>query len=388
MDTQDRPDPLAVARDLGAAIAAASDTIEATRRIPAPLLTRLHDSRLFRMLLPRSVGGDQTPPGTYLSAIEEIARHDASVAWNVFVANSSALIAAFLDPAAARTIFADLPTILAWGPPNASRATAVAGGYRVSGTWDFASGCRNANWMGAHCHVVEADGSLRLNRYGRPLIRSLLFPVEQATLLDTWNTIGLRGTASDSYSVADLFVPEAYSTTREDPSLRRERGPLYAFTMQGLYAVGVASVALGIASAMLAEFIGLALRKTPRALARLADNAVVQADVARAEARLGSARAYLIETLSTIYASADGVAPIAVADRARVRLACTNAIQAATEVADLAYKGAGVDAIFPGSAFERRFRDMHTLSQQIQARGAHFESVGQILLGVPSEAFL
>ena len=82
------------------------------------------------------------------------------------------------------------------------------------------------------------------------------------------------------------------------------------------------------------------------------------------------------------------MAPIEVADRARVRLACTNAIQGAAEVADFAYKGAGVDAIFPGSPFERRFRDMHTLSQQIQARGAHFESVGQILLGVPPEAFL
>jgi len=82
------------------------------------------------------------------------------------------------------------------------------------------------------------------------------------------------------------------------------------------------------------------------------------------------------------------VAPIEVADRARVRLACTNAIQGAAEVADFAYKGAGVDAIFPGSPFERRFRDMHTLSQQIQARRAHFESVGQILLGVPPEEFL
>ena len=110
--------------------------------------------------------------------------------------------------------------------------------------------------------------------------------------------------------------------------------------------------------------------------------------MARAEARLGSARAYLIETLTTIYAHADDVAPIEVADRARVRLACTNAIQGAAEVADFAYKGAGVDAIFPGSPFERRFRDMHTLSQQIQARGAHFESVGQILLGVPPDEFL
>jgi indole-3-acetate monooxygenase len=388
MDIQTRPDPVARARELAAEIAAAAEEIERTRRIPEALLGRLHDSRLFRMLLPRSAGGDETEPAVYVAAIEELGRHDASIAWNAFVSNSSALIAAFLEPAAISAIFADPRSLVSWGPPNSSRAKAVDGGYRVTGQWDFASGCRQARWMGAHCHVLEADGALRLNRFGRPTVRTLLFPASEATLLDTWRTIGLRGTASDSYRVDELFVSEAFSTTREDPTLRRERGPLYAFTMPGLYAAGVAGVAFGIARAMLSEFIALASRKAPRNLARLADNAVVQADVARAEARLGSARAYLIETLTTIYAHADDVAPIEVADRARVRLACTNAIQGAAEVADFAYKAAGVDAIFPGSPFERRFRDMHTLSQQIQARSAHFESVGQILLGVPPEVFL
>jgi alkylation response protein AidB-like acyl-CoA dehydrogenase len=340
------------------------------------------------MLLPRSAGGDETEPALYMAAVEEVARHDASVAWNVFTSNSSALIAAYLEPAVVSAIFGDPHSLISWGPPGASRAQAVDGGYRLTGRWDFASGCRQARWMGAHCHVLEADGSSRLNRFGRPTVRTLLFPASEVTLLDTWRTIGLCGTASDSYRVDDLFVPEAFSSTREDPTLRRERGPLYAFTMPGLYATGVAGVAFGIARAMLSEFMALASRKAPRGLSRLADNAVVQADVARAEARLGSARAYLIETLTTIYAHAGDVAPIELADRARVRLATTNAIQGAAEVADFAYKAAGVDAIFPGNPFERRFRDMHTLSQQIQARGAHFEQVGQILLGVPPEVFL
>ena len=387
MDSHSRQDPLAAARDLGPAIAAASDAIEKARRIPEPLLSQLHNSQLLRLFLPRSVGGGQADPGTCLQVIEEFARNDASVAWNAFVANSASLIAPFLEPEVARTIFADPRTLIAWGPPNATRAKAIAGGYRLTGRWDFASGCRHANWMGAHCHVAETDGSLRLNRFGRPVIRTFLFPVEQATLIDTWNTIGLRGTASDSYSVADLFVPEAFSSTREEPELRREPGPLYAFTMQGLYAVGAAGVALGIARAMLDEFIVLAIRKSPRALSRLADNAVVQADVARAQARLCSARAYLLDTLASIYAQADDIEPIGIPDRARVRLACTNAIHGAIEVADYTYKAAGVDAIFPGSPFERRFRDIHTLSQQIQSRTAHFEAVGQVLLGMPPEVF-
>ena len=388
MDIKTPLDHAARARDLGPEIDAATGEIERTQRFPETLQERLHDSRLYRMLLPRSAGGDQIEPAMYFAAIEELARHDASIAWNVFGANSASLIAAYLEPAASRAIFADPRSVVAWGPPNALRAQAVEGGYRLTGKWDFCSGCRQANWLGAHCHVQEKDGTLRLNRFGQPTVRTLLFPAREATLLGNWQTIGLRGTASESYSVNDIFIPEAFSSTREDPELRRERGPLYAFTMQGLYATGVAAAASGIARAMLSEFVALASRKSPRGLNRLADSAVVQAEVARAEARLGSARAYLIETLTAAYANADDMAPIDVADRARVRLAATNAIRAAEEVADFAYKAAGVDAIFPGSPFERRFRDMHTLSQQIQARGAHFEAVGQILLGVPPEVFL
>jgi alkylation response protein AidB-like acyl-CoA dehydrogenase len=207
-------------------------------------------------------------------------------------------------------------------------------------------------------------------------------------LLHTWDVIGMRGTASDSYTLTDLFVPEAFSTTREDPTLRREPGRLYAFPMQGIYAVGVAGVACGIARAMLEAFKQLAQSKAPRNLGRLADNAVVQTNVAQLEARLGAARAYMVETLSSIWESADDTGVIDIPERARVRLACAFVIQTAEAVADYAYKAAGTSAIFLGTPFERRFRDMHTLSQQIQSRSSHFEAVGQILLGIkPSGSF-
>lgn len=388
MNMQARSDVLMRVAALSSEVAATADTIEATRRIPEPLLGHLHDARLFRMLLPRQFDGDEFDPGSYLLAIEVLASEDASTAWNIFVGNSSALIAPFIDATSAHTIYSDPRSVISWGPPNACKANAVDGGYRVSGRWDFSSGCRQANWMGAHCQVVEADGSLRLNAAGRPLIRTLLFPREQATLLDTWNTIGLRGTASDSYEVQDLFVPEAFSGTREEPQLRTVAGPLYAFPMQGIYAVGVAGVALGVARAMLTTFAELAQRKTPRGRSRLADQNAVQAQVAKAEAILGAARSYLLTTLDDIYTHADDMDIISVPDRARVRLSATHAILGAIEVADGIYKSAGVDAIFPGSPFERRFRDTHTLSQQIQARDAHYEAVGQVLLGVPPDVFL
>src|ERR1700681_4724830 len=119
MDIQTRPDPVARARELGAEIAAAADEVERTRRIPEALLGRLHDSRLFRMLLPRSAGGDQTEPAVYVAAIEELAEHDASIAWNAFALNSSSLIAAYLEPAVNHAIFANPSSAAAWGPASA-----------------------------------------------------------------------------------------------------------------------------------------------------------------------------------------------------------------------------------------------------------------------------
>src|ERR1043166_5507039 len=164
--------------------------------------------------------------------------------------------------------------------------------------------------MGAPGHVGGPDGAIGGDARGKPIVRPLLFPAREATILDTWNTIGLCGTGSESYRVTDVFVPEAFSALRADPTSRREPGPLYAFTMPGLYAVGVAGVVLGIAQAMFEAFVALAGTKAPRGLARLADNAVVQAEVARCEARLGAARAYLIETLASVYAPADEIQPI------------------------------------------------------------------------------
>src|SRR5215469_14789347 len=103
-----------------------------------PLLSLLHAARLSRMLLPRAVDGDEIEPWAYFDAVMEVSRHDGSVGWNIFVANSSALIAPFLGREPMHTIFGDPRAIVAWGPPNESTATAVPGGYRVSGRWDFA----------------------------------------------------------------------------------------------------------------------------------------------------------------------------------------------------------------------------------------------------------
>jgi alkylation response protein AidB-like acyl-CoA dehydrogenase len=149
-------------------IVAEADAIERGRRLTEPVVEELHQARLFRMLYPRSVGGDEGEPAVYIDAVGELARADGSVGWCTSIANSTGLFAPYLEPEAARTVFGPPRATCAWGPPNECRGIAVPGGYRVTGRWDFASGCRHASWMGAHGTVVEADGSLHLNNFGRP----------------------------------------------------------------------------------------------------------------------------------------------------------------------------------------------------------------------------
>jgi len=375
------------AHRLGPLIAANAEVLERLQRLPPPLAEALHESRLLRLLLPRSLGGEQTPPGDYFRAIEALGRYDGSVAWNAFVANSAALIAPFMAEPAARAIFSDPKAVVAWGPPNRNRAYVVPGGYRLSGTWGFASGCRLATWMGAHCVVKEPDGSTRLGPLGTPAVVSFLFPASEATIHDDWGPTGLRGTGSCSYTLERVFVPDGYTGTREAPEAHRDRDPLYAFPQQALYAVGVAGVAQGIAGAMLDAFRALAAEKSPRGVGRLADQALVRHQVALAVAKLGAARAWLLDIVDEVYERAPPEGAIGLEDRARVRLGCSYAIQMAVEVGDTVHRAAGVSAIFPDSEFERRFRDLHTLSQQIQSRLAHFESTGAVLLGHVPEVF-
>ncbi len=381
-------DPIARAQSLGPTISKAAEEIERTKLIPEVLLSKIHKARLARMLLPKLYGGDELDPGVYLLVLEEISGHDASVGWNLFVANSAALITPFVSSDTVRAIYDDERAIISWGPPDSQRAKVVDGGYILNGRWHFASGCRQATWMGAHCPIEEKDGSLRLNEMETPSITTFLFPIDKVAILDTWDTIGLRGTGSESYEVNDLFVPEAFTGTREQPEKRTINGPLYWFTQQGLYAVGVAAVALGVARAMLKAYMDLAKAKTPRGQSRLADQNSVHSLVAQSEARLSSGKAYLLNVLAEGVASADDYSVMAVSERARLRLATTNAILGSIEVADRIHKAAGVSAIFSGSGpFERRFRDIHTLSQQIQSRDGHFETVGRIMLGEPPSVF-
>jgi alkylation response protein AidB-like acyl-CoA dehydrogenase len=295
------------------------------------------------------------------------------------------MTAALLAPEIAREIFGEPRGILAWGP-GPGEARVAAGGYRVTANWSFASGSQHASWLGCHVPIAEADGTPRLRSDGTPVVRTMLFPKSQTKFTDIWHTIGLRGTASNQYEVNDLFVPEPYSVdvlSRRDGSLTREAGLLYRFSSLSLYAGGFAGVALGIARGMLKEFIVLARDKIPRgARNTLRNNNVIQAQVAQAEARLSSARGWLLHSFETITAAVEKRGHITLDERMVIRLASTFAIHTGVEVVDTLYQAAGATAIFNDNPFERRFRDIHSVAQQLQGRQQHFETVGQHLMGL------
>jgi len=377
-------DYLAAVRDIAPALAAAAEEIDRRRELPEAIVEGLIERGLFRLLLPRSFGGAELLPAQYVPIIEQIAGIDASTAWCINQNSGCSMTAALLAAEIAREMFGEPHGILAWGP-GPGEAQVIAGGYRVTASWSFASGSQHASWLGCHVPVIEADGQPRLRADGTPVVRTMLFPKSSTKFTDIWHTIGLRGTASNQYSVKDLFVPEAYSVdvlSRRDGTTR-EHGLLYRFSSLSLYAAGFAGVALGIGRAMLGHFIELARDKIPRgARNTMRNNNVIQAQVARSEARLSSARHWLLGSLDTITAAVAARGHITLDERMTIRLASTFAIHTSLEVVDVLYQAAGATAIFNENPFERRFRDIHSVAQQLQGRQQHFETVGQHLMGL------
>ena len=385
----DRPDYIARARSLEPALAAAADEIERNRELPTSIVSALIDNGLFRLLQPRSLGGGEIDPMTYTRVVEEIASLDASTGWCVEQANGCSMVAAFLEPEVAQEIFGPPDGIVAWGPVGPAELSVVPGGFRLTGAWNFASGSHHATWLGAHVVALGPGGAPLCRADGAEILRTLLFPKDSATMTDIWHVVGLRGTGSDRYSITDLFIPERHTVLRDPSIAPRERSRLYCFSSSNMYATGVAGVALGIARGMITDFTELATEKVPRgARQRLCENQVIQSQRAQAEARLGSARAYLLSSLAEIWEAVGETGELSLEQNTMIRLASTWAIDQAREVVNTLYHSSGATAIFDNRPFERRFRDMHTASQQAQGRQAHYETIGRVLFGLAPDTVM
>ncbi len=401
-------DWIARARALKPVLEAAAPRIEQAKSVPPEALEALHNAGMFRMTLPKSVGGAELDLATYAQVVAIIAEGDASVAWCVAQTAGCAMSAAYLDPEVAKEIFGPRDSVLSWGFANNQppcRAVPVKGGWIVNGAWTFASGNRISRWLGGHTQLCDENGTPRLRADGGPVERTMLFPRSSARVRDDlWDVMGLVGTGSDSYAVTDLFVPTKHSVVprcipsdqqlaegvkgEPDPE-RREQGILYRCSSQAAHQAGLTSVAIGIARAMLDSFIALAKKKSPSSATHsLRDDTWVQARIAQADAKISAASAWTVKLLEEAWQEAATQGEISFPLRVKIRLACTHQINEATDAVDMIFREAGATGIFNNQPFERRFRDMHTVAQQVQGSIARMQSVGRYYLGMQPQLFL
>jgi alkylation response protein AidB-like acyl-CoA dehydrogenase len=373
------------ARALAPLIHASRDEIEQERQLPRSLVEAMTEAGLFRMWVPRSLGGAEADVVTHLRTIEEVARADGAAGWNVAIGNNTGILAAYMpDMDTAREIFGDPRTILAGStnPRGQAVAVPVEGGYRLSGRWGVASGCQHASWLVGVCVVMEGDAP-RAGANGAPQPHAMLFPRTDASIIDTWHVGGLRGTGSHDIEVRDLFVPAARAFPLDLSGKPRETGTLYQIPLTALGALPLAAVATGIARAAIDALTELATAKTPYGTQKLLrERSMAQISVARAEGLLGAARAFLFETAAETWATVATRGELPRRQQAMLRLAGTHAVSSATQAVDLMYGAGGGSAIYTSSPLERCFRDIHTLTQHAMIAQTMEEPIGRVLLGM------
>jgi alkylation response protein AidB-like acyl-CoA dehydrogenase len=368
------------ARSLAVEFGRRAAEIEACRKLPVDIARQMGVAGFYRLFITESAGGLEVPPGVAAQIYEALAEGDASCGWVAFIGATTGLALARMPEAAVREVFATPETLIAGVFAASGKAVKVDGGFRVNGRWQWASGSCNAAWIGGGCTLIEGDKTL-VNSAGIPRNHMLLFRAAEVHSLDTWHTSGLRGTGSTDFAVHDLFVPEGRASGYLVKGLPDR--PLFRFPQFALLAQGVAAVAMGIARASLREFARIAgEKKRYGASVTLAHHPPVQIEVALAEARLRSARAFFYEAIETAWALAVQGASLPLEARRDLRLATTHALQASLQVVDAMYTLAGGSAVYENSPLQRHLRDVHVASQHIMVSSGTLETIGQLFLGV------
>jgi indole-3-acetate monooxygenase len=370
-------DAPAAVHEAAALAAEHAERTERDRRLAPEVVDAMRRADLFRLCVPRDLGGAEATPRALVEAVEALARADGSTGWCLAVTATSGVLAGYLDEEAAAEIYGQAG--IAVGGVFAPRGRAVAedGRLDVTGRWPFASGSPFCDWLMGGCITEIGPGS--------PELRLVIFPRDEVEIHDTWEVAGLCGTGSHDISVSGAGAPVSRSAavigTRP-----RHQGALYAFPLFGLLAVGIAGVALGIARGAMDDLLELAGAKTPEGSRRkLAERAAVQADTARAEASLRAARALMMDELDRGSAAAESSGETGTDVRAALRLSATHAVRAAAGVVDTCYELGGGSSIYARSPLQRRFRDVHVATQHMLISPATFELTGRLLLGLPTD---
>ena len=349
----------------------AADEIERLRELPDHLVGPMKKAGVFRLLIPRALGGLGATLPDFVAALETFAEADASTAWCISQGAVIATTSMWLPETSARELWSDPDCAIANGPPRGCEAAPDGTGYRVSGHWGFSSGSGHATYM---------HGALRRTSDGAWM--GAYFPKSAVTFHDNWQVAGLKGTSSLEFSVNDLEVAAEWMTDFRKPPI--DDGTLYRIPTALVFAVSFGSVAVGVARAGMNAAIDLAQGKVPGYSATtLKDDPDMQKMVGEAEMRWRAARAFLRETVSSVWEALASQDAIQDSQRIDLRMAGTNAIGDAATALDLAYTVAGSSAIYRANPLQRRFQDMHVITQHVQGRPAHYGVVGRYFLGHP-----
>jgi indole-3-acetate monooxygenase len=373
---------------LGPNIRGAGDEMEKMRRIPPQLAHAMKDAGVFGMVLPRSWGAPELDPLTQIRVIEALAIAEGSAGWCAMIGCDSGYVTAFLDEAVAHEMYPDISVATAATVTVTGQATPVPGGYRVNGRFPFASGCQHCEWVWVGCSVVQ-NGTPHVNAAGIPETRTCFVRLSECEILDTWYTTGLRGTGSHDLAVRDVFVPAERTFSFQDPNLVKRPGPLYAFPL--MFIAKGAAPALGIARHAIDVVIENAGRKPARRLLSgecverpklLREEVFVQESVARAEAKLGAARAYLFDVVGDLWATlVEGQKPSPI-QQARFITAYTHVVGECAEAVQLVFKASGGTAVYQSGALDRCMRDLLTMNQHLMGSLRTYEMAGRLLLGL------
>jgi alkylation response protein AidB-like acyl-CoA dehydrogenase len=353
----------------------AADEAERLRRCPPRIVELLHDTRLFDMMLPRAYGGLEESIPTMVRVLEELAVADASISWVVGIANGTGIISAHMDEPTARSLFVHRAVAggaqAPWG-----RAVRSGGGYRVTGRWPFASGCTHCTMLVGGCLVIPPDGGSAPPEY-----RLAVFPIDQVDIVDTWNVSGMRGTGSHDMEVKDVLVPEERMLGLN--TAPRIDGPTYRYPALGFLALTISPIPLGIARRAIDELVALAAGKTPMNIgSKLAERPFTHHEIARAEAILRSARAWMYEIMDDVWAKAVAGEEITASDRAMVRMACAHAALESVRAVEIAYTLGGGSSIYDDNVLQRCLRDVHTTTQHVMLAPTNYEPAGRAMLGL------
>ena len=361
-----------------------ADVMEAERCLPSDLARALMEAGVFRLGVPSAYGGPQLDPMGQVRVVEELSRLNGSVGWLSMIGSAASFMAAFLAPPVAQRLFGDTYSVAAGQLRPPQRADVVEGGYRVSGTWHFASGCQHATVLVCGSTVYE-NGQPRLLPSGQPETRVVLVPASAATIIDIWHTTGMRGTGSNDFRVENVFAPFEDSPDMTKPP--HCPGALYAFPP--LFLVSHAGVPLGIARGALdfiEELSGQKEMLPSRHLLR--EDSQVQETVAWAEASLSAARSYVYSTLEDLWETLSRGDKPSPHQRTHYRLMITYSHQAAKDIVAKLYDIAATSAIFRTSPLDRCMRDILTACQHRVVHQKMYRPAGRLLLGLnPEELF-